>query len=146
MNCPFWQQLTVRHRLGLVGVYLIDKRHEDMFIEHYVEVSEGSGQAFLDALSRLGEMAGHSELASAPLLLWSMPAGGEFNYELALWKPERVIGFVVNKGGIYYSALADEAAREVPGCSSSAKTISRSARTSSAESTPSTAGQVRGAP
>ena len=115
VETPFWQQLAARHQLALVGVYLTDKRHEDMFIEHYIEVSEGSGQAFVDALTRLGEMAGHSELANAPLLLWGMSAGGEFNYEFALWKPERVIGFVVNKGGIYYSALASKKARQIPG-------------------------------
>lgn len=44
-----------------------------------------------------------------------MSAGGEFNYELAVWKPERVLGFVVNKGGIYYSAQVERPAREVPG-------------------------------
>lgn len=115
VETPFWQELAARHQLALVGVYLTDKRHEDMFIEHYIEVSEGSGQAFLDALTRLGEMSDHSELANAPLLLWGMSAGGEFNYELALWKPERVVGFVVNKGGIYYSALASKEARQVPG-------------------------------
>jgi len=115
VEAPFWQQLANRHQFALVGVYLTDKRHDDMFIEHYVEVSKGSGQAFLDALTRLGEMAGHAELANAPLLLWGMSAGGELNYELALWKPERVIGFVVNKGGIYYSALASPQARQVPG-------------------------------
>ena len=115
VDTPFWQELAARHQLALVGVYLTDKRHEDMFIEHYIEVRAGSGQAFVDALTRLGEMSDHSELASAPLLLWGMSAGGEFNYELALWKPERVIGFVVNKGGIYYSALASAEARRVDG-------------------------------
>src|SRR6185436_10338715 len=50
-----------------------------------------------------------------PLVLWGMSAGGEFNYEFAAWKPERVLGFVANKGGIYYTALAPEAARNVPG-------------------------------
>jgi dienelactone hydrolase len=44
-----------------------------------------------------------------------MSAGGQFNYEFALWKPERVVAFVVNKGGVYYSALASEAAQQVPG-------------------------------
>jgi len=44
-----------------------------------------------------------------------MSAGGEFNYEFVAWKPERVIAFVVNKGGIYYTALASHAARNVPG-------------------------------
>ena len=115
VETPAWQELAKRHGLGLVGVQLTDKRHEDMFIEHYIEVSQGSGQAFFDALTRLSKMAGHSEVASAPLLLWGMSAGGEFNYEMALWKPERVLGFVVNKGGIYYSALASKQAREVPG-------------------------------
>jgi dienelactone hydrolase len=43
-----------------------------------------------------------------------MSAGGQFNYEFAAWKPERVVAFVVNKGGIYYSALVPRAAREVP--------------------------------
>jgi hypothetical protein len=43
-----------------------------------------------------------------------MSAGGQFNYEFAAWKPERVIAFVVNKGGIYYTALTPRATREVP--------------------------------
>jgi hypothetical protein len=44
-----------------------------------------------------------------------MSAGGQFNYEFAAWKPERVLAFVVNKGGIYYTALTQRAARDVPG-------------------------------
>src|SRR6185295_19911659 len=44
-----------------------------------------------------------------------MSAGVEFNYEFTAWKPERVLAFVVNKGGIYYTALASKAARDVPG-------------------------------
>jgi pimeloyl-ACP methyl ester carboxylesterase len=54
-------------------------------------------------------------LAEAPLLLWGMSAGGQFNYEFVAWKPERVLAFVVNKGGIYYSALLPPASRNVPG-------------------------------
>jgi dienelactone hydrolase len=59
--------------------------------------------------------AKHPELATAPFLLWGMSAGGEFNYEFVCWKPERVVAFVVNKGNIYYTALAPKAARGVPG-------------------------------
>ena len=47
--------------------------------------------------------------------MWGRSAGGQFNYEFVAWKPERVLAFVVNKGGIYYSALLPKAAREVPG-------------------------------
>ncbi len=43
-----------------------------------------------------------------------MSAGGEFNYEFAAWKPDRVIAFVVNKGNIYYTALVSREARSVP--------------------------------
>ena len=109
------QTFATKHQLALVGVRLTDKPHEQGFIEHYVNVSQGSGQAFLDALAALGTRAKHPELATAPLLLWGMSAGGEFNYEFVNWKPERVAAFVVNKGGIYYTALASQAARSVPG-------------------------------
>lgn len=54
-------------------------------------------------------------LTNRTLLFWGMSAGGQFNYEFALWRPERVLAFVVNKGGIYYSAQASEAAQQVPG-------------------------------
>jgi len=112
---PVWQAFATRHHLALVGCRLTDKPHEQSFIEHYVNVSQGSGQVFLDALTALAGRAQHPELASAPLLLWGMSAGGQFNYEFVAWKPERVIAFVVNKGGIYYSALLSQAARTVPG-------------------------------
>jgi poly(3-hydroxybutyrate) depolymerase len=110
-----WQDFARSHGLALVGCQLTDKPHDQNFIEEYANASQGSGQALLDALNRLADRSGHAELARAPLLLWGMSAGGEFNYEFVAWKPERVLAFVVNKGGIYYSALVSQAARNVPG-------------------------------
>ena len=69
----------------------------------------------LDAIERLAKEAAHPEAAAAPLLLWGHSAGGEFNYEFACWKPERVQAFVVNKGGYYFTHLAPAATRKVPG-------------------------------
>jgi poly(3-hydroxybutyrate) depolymerase len=112
---PAWQTFAVRNKLALVGVRLTDKPHDQGFIEEYVNVSQGSGQAFLDAMSAFATRTRHPELATAPFLLWGMSAGGEFNYEFTVWKPERVVAFVVNKGNIYYTALAPKAARGVPG-------------------------------
>jgi poly(3-hydroxybutyrate) depolymerase len=112
---PVWQTFAVRHKLALVGVRLTDKPHDQGFIEEYVNVSQGSGQAFVDAMTAFAARARHPELATAPFLLWGMSAGGEFNYEFVCWKPERVVAFVVNKGNIYYTALAPKAARSVPG-------------------------------
>jgi len=112
---PFWQEFAARQRLAIVACRLTDKPHDQSFIEEYVNVSRGSGQALVDALSAFASRSNHAELAAAPLLLWGMSAGGEFNYEFVAWKPERVVAFVVNKGGIYYTALAPRASREVPG-------------------------------
>jgi dienelactone hydrolase len=112
---PVWQAFAAHHKLALIGVRLTDKPHEQSFIEEYVNVSQGSGQALLDAVNAFAARAKHPELAGAPFLLWGMSAGGEFNYEFVAWKPERVVAFVVNKGNIYYTALAPKAARSVPG-------------------------------
>jgi pimeloyl-ACP methyl ester carboxylesterase len=111
---PFWQAFAVRHNLGLVGCHLTDKPHDQSFIEEYADVARGSGRAFLDSLAALGARAGHPEIATAPLMLWGMSAGGEFDYEFAVWQPDRVIAFVVNKGNIYYTALAPAATRRIP--------------------------------
>ena len=112
---PVWRAFAVRQRLAVVACHFADRHHDQDFIEDYVYAAHGSGQALLDALTRLSRRAQHPELADAPLLLWGMSAGGEFNYEFTAWKPERVIAFVVNKGGIYYTALTSKAARAVPG-------------------------------
>ena len=112
---PVWRAFAVRHSLALVGCRFTDKPHEQNFIEEYVNVSQGSGQALLDAMTVFATRSRHAELAGAPFLLWGMSAGGQFNYEFTAWKPERVVAFVVNKGGIYYTALTPRAARAVPG-------------------------------
>jgi poly(3-hydroxybutyrate) depolymerase len=109
-----WQAFATKHKLAVVGCRFTDKPHDQNFIESYVNVSQGSGQALLDVLGKFAARAQHPELANAPLLFWGMSAGGQFNYEFAAWKPERVIAFVVNKGGIYYTALTPRATREVP--------------------------------
>jgi len=115
VNDAVWQKFATQFGLALLGCRFTDKPHDQSFIEEYVNVSLGSGQALLDALDALGKRAQHLELSTTPLFLWGMSAGGQFNYEFVAWKPERVAAFVVNKGGIYYSALLSKTARSVPG-------------------------------
>ncbi len=112
---PVWQAFAMKHGLALMGGHITDKPHEQNFIEEYANVSQGSGDALLGALAAFASRAHHPELAIAPLLMWGMSAGGQFNYEFVAWKPERVLAFIANKGGIYYTALAPRAARDVPG-------------------------------
>jgi poly(3-hydroxybutyrate) depolymerase len=110
-----WQKFAEKNRLAIVACRFTDKPHDESFIEDYVNVSRGSGQALVDMLGKFAGRSNHAEIASAPLLLWGMSAGGQFDYEFTAWKPERVVAFVANKGGIYYTALASRAARSVPG-------------------------------
>jgi poly(3-hydroxybutyrate) depolymerase len=111
---PFWQAFASKHKLAIVACRFTDKPHDQSFLEDYVKVSDGSGQALLDAVTSLAKKSNHAEIATAPFLMWGMSAGGQIDYEFAAWKPERVIAFVVNKGGVYYSALVSRAARNVP--------------------------------
>lgn len=115
VNDATWQAFATRLHLALVGCSFKDKPHAQGFIEEYVDVARGTGQALLDTLGVFAGRAKHPELATAPFLLWGMSAGGQFNYEFTAWTPERVAAFVVNKGGIYYTALTAKAARDVPG-------------------------------
>jgi len=111
----FWQEFATKNHVALLGCRFTDKPHDQSFIEDYVNVSRGSGQALLDVVNTFASKSNHPEIANAPLFLWGMSAGGQFNYEFTAWKPERVGAFIANKGGIYYSALVSKAAREVPG-------------------------------
>src|SRR5260221_7786671 len=57
---PVWQAFATRHSLALIGCRFTDKPHDQGFIEQYVDVSKGSGQAMLDALGRLATRSGHA--------------------------------------------------------------------------------------
>ena len=110
-----WQAFAVRNHVALIACRFTDKPHDQGFFEDYIRVAQGSGDALLGALGRFAQRSGHPEVATAPFVMWGMSAGGQFNYEFVAWKPERVIAFVVNKGGVYYSALLPRASRLVPG-------------------------------
>ena len=101
---PFWQTFARQQNCALVGCHFTDV--DPSAIEGYCDASGGSGQALLDFLD--------DDFKDLPILLWGFSAGGQFNYEFACWKPDRVAAFVVNKGGFYYHALAPEATRATP--------------------------------
>ena len=56
---PIWQGFAARNKLALVGCRFTDRPHDQSFIEQYVNVSRGSGQALLDALGRLAARTAH---------------------------------------------------------------------------------------
>ena len=109
INDDAWKAFALTHQFALMGCYFQDRKPS--WVEQYIQVSEGSGDAFISALDKL-------DLEGLPLYLYGFSAGGEFNYELACWlapnNPDLIKAFVVNKGGVYYSMLAPEETRKIP--------------------------------
>lgn len=67
--------------------------------------------AFQLGLLAIAKQSGHPELTRAPMLLWGFSNGGQMAYALARLHPERVIAFIVNKGGYY---ITDEDGGQEP--------------------------------
>ncbi len=107
LSAPDWQALARKYRLALVACFLQGN--------DYYDAMNGTGDALLQALKEFAEKSGHAEIAQAPLLLYGESAGGQFDYDFVLWKPERVMSFVVNKGGYYDRESADSRTCAVPG-------------------------------
>lgn len=113
---PAWREWAGQHRLAIVSCFFQDPPSaEEGWIEQYTRADRGSGQALLEGISRLAEEIGRPEIASLPLALVGISAGGQFAYEFTCWRPERVLAFVAHKGGVYFTHLAPRQAREVPG-------------------------------
>ena len=68
----------------------------------------------LDAMVQVAAESQHPELATAPFLFDGGSAGGCFSYAFTRRYPERVIGFVTQKGGCH-DIRDGGAARQVPG-------------------------------
>jgi hypothetical protein len=105
-----WQALAQKYRLALVSCFLKGGGEGA-----YYDAPRGTGQALLEALKDFAAEAKRPEVEMAPLFLYGESAGGQFNYDFVLWKPERVACFVVNKGGFYNDSVANENVRSVPG-------------------------------
>jgi hypothetical protein len=101
-----WQNLARRFDLAILACYLAKGAYQDP--------SKGSGAALDDALEEFGKKIGQKDLSKLPLVMWGHSAGGQFNYNYAQWRPERIVAFTVNKGA-YYVETRDRKAREVPG-------------------------------
>ena len=106
-----WQAFARDNDLALVACYFKDYKNPKIF---YREASKGSGAALLDAIQKVGRKSGVPDIKNIPLILYGESAGGQFNYEFACWKPDKVLSFVVNKGGYYHSAIAPEECRNIP--------------------------------
>lgn len=103
-----WQSLAERTQSALLACFM-----KGAAGGVYHEAEKWSGKVLLKALDRLAKESGHPEIARAPIALWGHSAGGQFNFNFANWKPERVAAFVVNKGG-YYGETIRPGTRQIP--------------------------------
>lgn len=107
LNDGNWRALAQKYRLALVSCFMQGK--------DYHNAANGTGDALLQAIGQFADKANHPEIKTAPLLLYGESAGGQFDYNFALWQPQRVMVFVVNKGGFYSGAEPDSRMYTVPG-------------------------------
>lgn len=105
-----WRQFAKKHKCALVGCFFQDEFPSG--IEEYADATL-SGQRLIDFLKQ--EVGEGDERVIPKIFLFGFSAGGQFNYEFAVRYPALVGAFVVNKGGIYYTALAPPATRAIPG-------------------------------
>jgi pimeloyl-ACP methyl ester carboxylesterase len=107
LNSPAWQTLARKYGLALVACFMQGG--------NYYNAPGGTGDALLEALKKFADLSGRTEISQVPLLLYGESAGGQFNYDFVLWKPERVMAFVVNKGGYYDQDAPDTHTCATPG-------------------------------
>jgi hypothetical protein len=99
------------HMLGLcyeLRFALMGAQLDNMYME------SGIGEAVHRALAAFADSSGHTELATSTLFLEGYSWGGQFSYHFTKWDPERVIGFITQKGG-YHDTTDAGAAILVPG-------------------------------
>ena len=113
VNASRWQTFATAEKLALLGCFFQDS-NQKVSDELYAQAALGSGQALVDAITTLSTKTDRCELANAPLLLWGFSAGGQFAYDFACFAPERVIAFVVNKGGYYHPVPPTPEAMRIP--------------------------------
>jgi len=69
----------------------------------------GVGDALLKSLDTFSVRSNHPELKNAPIFFNGHSWGGQWAYDFALWKPDRVIGLLTHKGGYHTTGDAGEA-------------------------------------
>jgi len=95
---PAFRTLVAKNDFSLLGARL-DRSHMD----------SGVGNAVLRALAAFADLSGHAEIAWTTIFFEGYSWGGQFSYHFTRWLPERVIGFVTQKGGYHETDPAGDA-------------------------------------
>ncbi len=95
---PWFRALCDRADFSLMGARLDD-----------VHMESGIGDAVLEALAAFSGMSAHPEFIFTTLFFDGWSWGGQFSYHFTVWSPDRVLGFVTQKGGYHDTGDAGDA-------------------------------------
>ena len=98
-----YQSLVDNQGFALLGAHIFN-----------MHMSTGIGDAVLAAMDSFAVQTGHDEISFIPFFINGYSWGGQFGYHFTKWIPERVLGFITQKGGYHDTTDAGEAI-EVPG-------------------------------
>ena len=109
-----WDNFLAINKLVPVGVRvntgMPDPRKEPFFL-----ADKGSGDALLQAIETLAKQSGRDDLAEAPIVIYGREVmGSALAYNLAQYKPERVVCAVAMNGPSFFTVEPTEASVKVP--------------------------------
>ena len=79
-----------------------------------MHMSTGIGDAVIAAMDSFAVLFRHDELEFVPFFINGYSWGGQFAYHFTKWIPERIVGFITQKGGFHNTDPANDAIN-VPG-------------------------------
>jgi hypothetical protein len=85
-----WQALARKHRCALLGTRMLPREQ----CQDWADPANGSGDALVEALRRLGDKSGHPELGAAPWVLCGHSGGGYWAASMAYRYPSRTLAAV----------------------------------------------------
>jgi len=103
VNDTAYQNLVNEKNFALMGAHIFNMHMET-----------GIGDAVIAAMDSFSIQSEHEEISFIPFFINGYSWGGQFGYHFTKWIPDRVLGFITQKGGYHDTTDAGEAI-EVPG-------------------------------
>ena len=103
VNDSSYQLLASNQDFALMGAHIFN-----------MHMHTGIGDAVIAAMDSFAVLFSHDEISFIPFFINGYSWGGQFGYHFTKWIPERMLGFITQKGG-YHDTTDAGAAIEVPG-------------------------------
>ena len=97
-----YQNLAQEQNFAVLGAHIFN-----------MHMDTGIGDAVIAAMDSFAILSQHQELSFIPFFINGYSWGGQFAYHFTKWKPERIVGFITQKGG-YHDTTNAELAIQVP--------------------------------